>query len=461
MHLSLAMKLKEACILVVDDDESVLIAFRMLLKPEVKLLVTEKNPENLLVQLGRNRFDIIILDMNYKSALNTGNEGFFWLKKIKEHSAEISVIMITAYAEIDLAIRSIKEGAADFIVKPWRNDKVLETIVGVLSARTALTEPRSGVIKAQGALRANSALTSMVGGSELMQEVLFKIEKIAATDANVLILGENGTGKDMVARLIHERSARAGKAFISVDLGSLTESLFESELFGHKKGAFTDAREDRTGRMEEAAGGTLFLDEIGNISMYQQAKLLSVLQNKQVIRLGTNQVINLDFRLLTATNLPIYEMAGLDRFRKDLIYRINTVEIRLPPLRKRGSDIMLLADHYLTMYARQYKKSVSGFQEAAAAKLKAYPWPGNVRELQHTIERALIMTDHDSIGLKDLDFTQLSVPPSSPDSMQLKEIEKDTITRVIEKHKGNITQAAKELGITRTALYRRLNKYEL
>jgi len=455
------MKLKEASILVVDDDEAVLVAVKMLLKNEVRALVTEKNPENLLNQLAKVRYDLVILDMNYKSALNTGNEGFFWLKKIKDFSPGIIVIMITAYAEIDLAIRSMKEGAADFIVKPWRNEKVLETVQEVLLAKSdgevAKTDIKAGKAGAPG------DEVEMIGISEAMQEVKLKIEKIAATDANVLILGENGTGKDLVARLIHERSNRSGKPFVPVDLGSLTESLFESELFGHKKGAFTDAREDRTGRMEAAAGGTLFLDEIGNISMYQQAKLLSVLQNKQVIKLGTNQVIPLDFRLVSATNIPIYELAAESKFRKDLIYRINTVEIKLPPLRKRGKDILLLAAFYLKRYAGKYQRTATRFSDEATARLMSYLWPGNVRELQHTIERAVIMSDKEVIGLEDLDFTAIeaALPENGSDSLQLREIEKETIMKVIDMHKGNITQAAKELGLTRTALYRRLNKYDL
>lgn len=457
------MKLKDASLLIVDDDEAVLVAVKMLLKAEVACLVTEKNPENLLNQLAKTKFDLVILDMNYKSALNTGNEGFFWLNKIKNHSPEMLVIMITAYAEIDLAIRSMKEGAADFIVKPWRNERVIDTIMQALSGKLSGDKIKSSQPLTTSPISARPDYSGMIGSSELMEEVKIKIDKIAGTDANVLILGENGTGKDLVAKLIHERSNRSSKPFVAVDLGSLTETLFESELFGHKKGAFTDAREDRTGRMEAAEGGTLFLDEIGNISMYQQAKLLSVLQNKQVIRLGTNQVIPLDFRLISATNIPIYELAAESKFRKDLIYRINTVEIKLPPLRKRGKDILLLADFYLQKYALKHKRPAKSFDSEAIKTLMAYSWPGNVRELQHTIERAIIMSDHETLGVSDLDFTSIEqiIPESGSDTLKLKEIEKETIARVVDKHKGNITQAAKELGITRTALYRRLNKYDI
>ena len=457
------MNLKDASLLIVDDDEAVLIAVKMLLKAEVACLVTEKNPENLLNQLTKTKFDLVILDMNYKSALNSGNEGFFWLNKIKHHSPEMLVIMITAYAEIDLAIRSMKEGAADFIVKPWRNEKVVDTIKQVLSGKLIGDKTKQVLPSPVTLINSATDYNGMIGSSELMEEVKIKIDKIAGTDANVLILGENGTGKDLVARLIHERSNRSTKPFVAVDLGSLTETLFESELFGHKKGAFTDAREDRTGRMEAAEGGTLFLDEIGNISMYQQAKLLSVLQNKQVIRLGTNQVIALDFRLVSATNIPIYELAAESKFRKDLIYRINTVEIKLPPLRKRGKDILLLADFYLQKYANKHKRPAKGFDSEAIKTLMTYSWPGNVRELQHTIERAIIMSDREILGISDFDFTSIEqiIPESGSDSLQLKEIERETIARVVDKHKGNITQAAKELGITRTALYRRLNKYDI
>jgi len=457
------MKLKDSVILVVDDDEAVLVAVQMLLKPHVRKLVTEKNPENLHALLTREKFDAIILDMNYKSVMNTGNEGFYWLNKIRETEKDLVIIMITAYGDIDLAIRSLKEGAADFLIKPWRNEKVIETLTLALEKKQAtgqsLKDEKPKVPQSRVA-----GGTVMIGSSDIMQEVLYKIDKIGPTDANVLVLGENGTGKDLVARMLHERSHRAGKPFVAVDLGSLTETLFESELFGHKKGAFTDAREDRTGRMEAASGGTLFLDEIGNISLYQQAKLLSVLQNKQVIRLGTNQVIPIDIRLISATNVPIYELAAESKFRKDLIYRINTVEIKLPPLRSRGNDITLLANHFLKVFAAAYKKTVDCFDAEALQKLQRYSWPGNIRELQHTIERSLIMCDDNCIRAADIDFSTLeaNLPVlQHNESFRLKEIEKDAILKVIDKHKGNITQAARELGLTRTALYRRLSKHDL
>src|SRR3954464_6702874 len=333
------MSLKTASILVIDDDVDVLTAVRLLLKPEVKEIVTEKNPENLRSLLSKQDFDVILLDMNFNSSINTGNEGIFWLKKIHELKPDSCVIMITAYGDIDLAIRSLKEGAFDFVVKPWHNEKLIATIKEAIKRK----ETRGGSAPMQ---MSSIFDTELLGESELMQDIFYKIQKIAPTDANILILGENGTGKELIAKAIHHFSYRVSKPFIKVDVGALTESLFESELFGHKKGAFTDAREDRIGRFEAAEGGTLFLDEIGNISLHQQAKLLSVLQNRQVIRLGTNQPISIDIRLICATNLPLQELANESRFRKDLIYRINTVEMNIPSLRKRGNDIVLLARHF-------------------------------------------------------------------------------------------------------------------
>src|SRR5687767_11706597 len=453
------MLLKNACILAIDDDPDVLTAVRLLLKTEAKEVVTEKNPENLRWLLSKQTFDVILLDMNFNSSINTGNEGLFWLKKIKEFKSEAAVIMITAYGDIDLAVRSLKEGAADFVVKPWHNEKLLTTIKDAL-------HKAAGGVKTAG--RPNTGKDSqqnlLLGESEPMQDIFYKIEKIAPTDANILILGENGTGKDLIAKAIHQQSLRAGKPFVKVDVGALTESLFESELFGHKKGAFTDAREDRMGRFEAAAGGTLFLDEIGNISLHQQAKLLSVLQNRQVTRLGTNDAIPIDIRLICATNVPLSELANENRFRKDLIYRINTVEIMLPPLHKRGEDIILLAKHFSKLYSNKYLKPGLQFDERALDKLMHYHYPGNIRELQYTIERAVIMSDGDVLQSKDLIFSPIESPrvvESEPTEFKLSSIEKNTIMKVIEKHNGNISKAAKELGLTRTALYRRLSKYDI
>lgn len=452
------MILKKATVLIVDDDPDVLTAVKLLLKPEAREIITEKNPENLNWLLQRNEVDLILLDMNFNSAINTGNEGLYWLRKVKEWKPDVCVIMITAYGDIDLAVRSLKEGANDFVVKPWHNEKLINTIKDLLDKKEGGTKTTKTPVKS------TAGDTSILGESDVMQDIFYKVNKIAPTDANILILGENGTGKDLMAKAIHERSLRADKPFVKVDVGALTDTLFESELFGHKKGAFTDAREDRMGRFEEAQGGTLFLDEIGNISLQQQAKLLTILQNRQVTRLGTNRPVDVDIRLICATNVPLSELANENKFRKDLIYRINTVEINMPPLRRRNEDIVILARHFAKLYASKYLKPSMDFDTAAINKLKSYNFPGNVRELQYTIERAVIMADDNTLRPDDLIFSILETSTESvvdADNIPLSALEKNAILRVIEKHNGNITRAAKELGLTRTALYRRLSKYDI
>lgn len=453
------MNLKNASVLVIDDDLDVLTAVRLLLKTEASEVITEKNPENMRSLLSKRPFDLILLDMNFNSSINTGNEGLFWLRKLREFGSDAAVIMITAYGDIDLAVRSLKEGAADFVVKPWHNERLITTI------KEALKKNESKKGNGAYTATADSVIGSeLLGESEVMQDIFFKLVKIAPTDANILILGENGTGKDLIAKAIHQHSLRAEKPYIKVDVGALTETLFESELFGHKKGAFTDAREDRVGRFESGNGGTLFLDEIGNISLHQQAKLLSVLQNRQVTRLGANQSTPIDIRLICATNVPLTELANENKFRKDLIYRINTVEMMVPPLRKREDDIILLARHFDKIYTNKYMKPSHDFDAKAIEKLKSYHFPGNVRELQYTIERAVIMADGDVLQAKDLIFSPIeSGKPMSdePQELKLSTIEKNAILKVIEKHNGNISKAAKELGLTRTALYRRLSKYDI
>ena len=456
-QLTQTMNLKNASILVIDDDQDVLTAVRLLLKTEVKNVVTEKNPQNLRWLL-KDAYDVVLLDMNFTSSINTGNEGLFWLKEIRKIKSDVSVIMITAYGDIDLAVRSLKEGATDFVIKPWHNEKLLGII------KDALRKKENKVVPVSHQNGESVIGKELIGESEVMEEIFLKIGKIAPTDANILILGENGTGKDLIAKAIHQQSMRADKPFIKVDVGALTESLFESELFGHKKGAFTDAREDRIGRFEMANGGTLFLDEIGNISLHQQAKLLSVLQNRQISRIGSNEIIPIDIRLICATNVSLAELGNENRFRKDLIYRINTVEIMMPPLRKRGNDIILLARHFARLYSNKYMKIIPDFDKKAMEKLLSYNYPGNVRELQYTIERAVIMADEEVLQPKDLIFSPLETPSVSenePAELKLSAIEKNTILKVIEKHNGNITKAAKELGLTRTALYRRLSKYDI
>lgn len=447
------MHLKKASILVIDDDKDVLTAVSLLLKTEAAEVVTEHNPENIRRILTQRDFNLVLLDMNFKSPIHTGNEGLFWLKEIRKIRPDLDVIMITAYGSIDLAVRSLKEGATDFILKPWYNDKLIDHIREALGRKKPKEREQ----------HSKAPEGEIIGNSGEMQKLFIKINKIAPTDANVLILGENGTGKDLIARAIHQQSLRAQKPFVKVDVGALTESLFESELFGYKKGAFTDAREDREGRFEAANGGTLFLDEIGNISLHLQTKLLSVLQNRQVMRLGSNQPIPVDIRLICATNIPLEELANEARFRKDFVYRIHTVDLLVPPLRKRDGDIPLLARHFCKIYGEKYFKPHVSISEKALRKLMDYPFPGNVRELQYSIERAVIMCENDTLEPGDLIFLPLESPLAETEGKDLKlsSVEKNTILKVIEKNNGNISKAAKELGITRTALYRRLNKYEI
>ena len=450
------MVLKNATILVIDDDVDVLTALRLLLKPLVKEVVTEKNPSNITSQIERTSYDIIILDMNFNGLVNTGNEGIFWLNKIRKQKPETSVILMTAYADIDLAIRGLKEGASDFLMKPWKNEKIVETITTILSQKKSQNTQKK---------QFNSNTVEIIGNSDVMTDVFTKLKKVAPTDANVLILGENGTGKDLIARALHDNSNRKHQPFVKVDVGALTESLFESELVGYKKGAFTDAREDRKGRFEAAHGGTLFLDEIGNISLAQQARLLTVLQNRHVTPLGSNTSISIDIRLVCATNIDPQILADEKKFRKDLIYRINTVDIIAPPLRDRGTDITELAHHFVTLYAEKYNKSPFSFDSGFISKLKNHDFPGNVRELQYVLERAVIMTDGSVLKPEDLVFSSIERPSSATSittkSLNLDDLEKNAILNVLEKNKGNVSKSAKELGITRAALYRRLEKYEL
>lgn len=449
------MNLHDANILIVDDDKDVLTAVRFLLQPEVKSIRTETNPVLLNKLLTENNIDLVLLDMNFKSSINTGNEGIFWLKEIKKWKPDQAVIMITAYADIDLAIKSLKEGAADFVVKPWHNENLIGTLAETLRKQTGKTSPVNMDRKTD---------VEIVGDSESMQQLFYTLQKIAPTDANVLILGENGTGKDLIARYIYQLSLRNRQPFVKVDVGSLTETLFESELFGHKKGAFTDARSDRIGLIEAADKGTLFLDEIGNISLQQQAKLLTVLQNREVTRLGSNKPTPVDIRLITATNLPLYELANEERFRKDLIYRINTVEITVPPLRERGEDIILLTTYFLEKYKKKYLKHKLQLADSAKKKLMLYHYPGNVRELQYMIERGVIMAENETLKAEDITFSPIEQQKEASQSIptnNLEELEKVAIEQALQKHNGNISQVAKEVGLTRGALYRRLEKYGL
>lgn len=457
------MAMKKASILVVDDDQDLLTAVRMLLRPKISQVIVESNPENIIRILEQHPIDIVLLDMNFKSAINTGNEGLFWLAKIKNNYPNILVVMITAYGAVDLAVRSLKQGASDFIVKPWQNEHLLLTLETVLEE----TKQTKGQKKAKMSIAHPE--NELIGRSAVMEDLHYKIDKVAPTEANILILGENGTGKDLIAQALHHRSLRAKEPYIKVDVGALTETLFESELFGYKKGAFTDAREDRPGRFEAAHGGTLFLDEIGNISLQQQVKLLSVLQNRQVVPLGSFQPIPVDIRLLSATNVPLKTMGDESRFRKDLIYRINTVEIQVPPLRDRGEDMLLLANHFLDFYNQKYNKHIEGLEHNAIQKLKTYHFPGNVRELQYSIERAVIMAEQASIQGSDILFSPIeqtvsgegTIPMAISANQSLEEMERNAIQSAIERYSGNISKAARELGLTRAALYRRMEKYNI
>lgn len=453
------MTLKNASILIVDDDPDVLTAVKLLLRPQVKEVVIERFPENLREILTKTNFDLVLMDMNFKASVNTGNEGLYWLRHIRGWSPQSAVIMITAYGDIELAVKSMKEGARDFIIKPWHNHKLLQIIKEVI-------ENKPWPEKETSEIKQNELTSGLLGRSEPMQDLFMILQKVAPTDANVLLTGENGTGKDLVAQALHHYSLRKAKPFVKVDLGAISPGLFESELFGHKKGAFTDAHQDRIGYFESAHQGTIFLDEITNTPISGQAKLLTVLQNKQLMKVGTSQLVDVDVRVIAATNAYLPELIEKNLFRKDLYYRINTVEIHLPPLRERTEDIPLLAGHFLNKYAAKYFKQIHGFEDKALEKLISYAFPGNVRELQYTIERAVIMSDTEQVEARDIIFNQEQPRPgttvsSSAPVTNLGEVEKQTILKVIEKHHGNITQAAKELGLTRTALYRRLHKYDL
>ncbi len=455
---------KQGKLLIVDDDEDVLTAARLFLKQHVASVHTEKNPEKIPFLLTNESYDVILLDMNYTRDATSGKEGFHWLNKIMEIDPSAVVILITAYGDIDMAVRAIKEGAMDFITKPWQNEKLLATVNAALNLRRSRIQVTS-LRQQQQQLSADldQPFHDMIGTSPAMREVFGIIEKVAKTDANILIIGENGTGKELVARAIHRQSERANEVFISVDMGSITETLFESEMFGHVKGAFTDAKQEKPGRFEVASGGTLFLDEIGNISLQQQSKLLTVLQNREVYRVGSNTPRPIDIRLLCATNMPIHEMVDKNKFRQDLLYRINTVEIHVPPLRERVEDIPLMVEHFISLYSQRYRKNIKRCDPAALKKLEKYSWPGNIRELQHAVERAIIMSDTEVLQPQDflLHRSEHAEYGTHAESFKLDDVEKITILKAIDKHEGNISKAAKELGLTRASLYRRLEKYGL
>ena len=449
-------------ILIIDDEHDILLTARLFLKQHFTIVQTESDPKKLTKILEDETFDVILLDMNFSIGSTSGKEGLHFLNTILARDPSVPVILMTAYGDVELAVKAIKEGAFDFVLKPWENEKLLATVLAAFQLRGTkleVKELRSREKVLSDDLKKGS--TGFIGSSLAMKKVFADIEKVASTDANILILGENGTGKELVARALHDRSLRAAEPFISVDLGAISDSLFESELFGHVKGAFTDAREDRAGRFEIANKGTLFLDEIGNLSLPLQSKLLTVIQNRQVTRVGSNKNIPVNIRLVCATNANIYDMVARNIFRQDLLYRINTVEIHLPPLRERGEDIILLSEHFLELYGRKYNKPKMRFSPTTLKKLEKYHWPGNVRELQHAVERAVIMSDSNIIQPSDFSFSLPDSKGSEKQSINLEEVERNAIKKVISKHGGNISHAARELGLTRAALYRRIEKYGL
>jgi len=458
------MSEKTGKILAVDDNEDILFALKLLLKNHVELIQTETNPEKIPEYLHSESFDVILLDMNFTKDAISGQEGFDWLSKIMEIDPDAVVVFITAYGDAEKAVKAIKLGATDFVLKPWQNEKLLATISSAIKLRRSKSEAND-LRKKQKEISAiqDQPFHEFIGNSPEMQQVFSTINKVAKTDANVLILGENGTGKELVARALHRNSLRKDEVFISVDLGSIAETLFESELFGHMRGAFTDAKKDKPGRFEIASGGTLFLDEIGNLSLPMQAKLLTVLERREITRVGANKPSPIDVRLICATNNDIHQMIQNESFRQDLLYRVNTVEIHLPPLRDRVSDIPLLAEHFLGVYSKKYRKRIKGINTDAMRKLNQYPWPGNVRELQHALERAVIMSDSDTLQPDDflLSTRNEKVAEIEIDTYNLDEVEKNIIVKVLKQNQGNVTQAATVLGLTRTSLYRRMEKYGL
>jgi DNA-binding NtrC family response regulator len=449
----------DAKILVVDDNKSVLSALEILLQFEYKSVQTLFNPNQISSFPNMEEMDIVLLDMNFSAGVNTGNEGLFWLNEIKKKSPNTSVIMMTAYGAVDLAVKALKQGASDFVLKPWNNERLMTTVRSAYELRKSKQEIHN-LKKKESNLKQviNEDKNFIIGQSKALSSVLNLVAKVAKTDVNVLITGENGTGKELIARELHRLSARKNEVFIGVDMGSIAENLFESELFGHVKGSFTDAKEDRAGKFEAAHQGTLFLDEIGNLSLQMQAKLLSSIQNRAVVRVGSNTSSQVDIRLVCATNCNLEQMVADGLFREDLLYRINTIHIEVPPLREREGDVLVLADFFLKKFAHKYDKPGLRINNVAQEKLMEYQWPGNVRELQHTMERAVILSDGNV--LKPTDFLLHAKPMQSLDHqpLTLNEMEQQMILRALDQHDGNYSAAAEQLGISRQTLYNKLKK---
>jgi DNA-binding NtrC family response regulator len=453
------MQNQKGNILVIDDNKSILSALEILLTPEFNVVTLLSNPNQITSELKKKVYNLVILDMNFSAGVNTGNEGIYWLERIKETNPEISVVMITAYGDINMAVKALKSGASDFILKPWDNEKLLATLKLAIQLNLSKMEvqqlkERETVLKNE----INRDQRFIIGSSPQLMSVLNLVRKVAKTDANVLITGENGTGKELIAQEIHRLSTRAKEVLVSVDMGALSETLFESELFGHMKGSFTDAHENRQGKFEIADKGTLFLDEIGNLSFHLQAKLLAVIENRKFSRIGSNQLIPTNIRLICATNRNLETMVHEGLFREDLLYRINTIQIELPPLRDRGNDIFVLAEFFLKKYAYKYNKPNLKINQQAHEKLLKYSWPGNIRELQHTIEKAVILSESTVIKPDDLYLKHNSSFNTGSSFTTLEEMEKQMIQQALEKNNGNFTAAADQLGITRQTLYNRFKK---
>lgn len=445
----------DAKILIIDDNKSVLSALEILLQFEYKTVTSLSNPNQISSFPDLTSYDIVMLDMNFTAGINTGNEGLFWLREIKKKAPLISVIMMTAYGEIDLAVTALKEGAMDFILKPWDNEKLLTTIKAAYSLSKYHKKSKSVNQEVENNTKDHNYI---IGKSKALTNILNLVQKVAKTDVNVLITGENGTGKDLIARELHKTSARNNQVFINVDLGSISESLFESELFGHLKGSFTDAKEDRIGKFEAAKGGTLFLDEIGNLSLQVQAKLLSAIQNKSVVKVGSNKTIPVDIRLICATNCNLEKMVADGLFREDLLYRINTIQMDVPPLRERDNDILVLADFYLNKFMNKYGKEGFSLDQSAKQKLMSYTWPGNIRELLHAIERAVILSDDILLKASDFIFNSKLTQPTETVPDTIEEMEMFMINNALNQNDGNYSAAAEQLGISRQTLYNKTKK---
>jgi DNA-binding NtrC family response regulator len=450
-------------LLIVDDHKQVLKALVQLLEPEFESVTGISNPNQITSYINKDEYDVILLDMNFSAGVNTGNEGIYWLSRILKSDPLAAVVMITAYSDVNLAVRAIKEGATDFVVKPWDNDKLIVTMQTAFKLRQSKVENKKlrerqkqinkGIIKKDGPL---------IGKSQSMEKVLKVLNKVARTDANVLVLGENGTGKELIVKEIHNNSRRVEEVFISIDIGTITETLFESEMFGHVKGAFTDAREDKTGWFETASGGTLFLDEIGNLSLTMQSKMLTAIQNRVIFKVGSKIPIPFDIRLVCATNKNLEELVVKNLFREDLYYRINTIVIELPPLRDRDEDIVLLAEHFLKEYAGKYGKFNLKFSSKTLDKLMKYNWPGNVRELRHTIEKAVILCDSEILMPEDFIISQSTQHPSlNQKPATFAEIEKQALQIALNNNNGSVLKASRELEIARQTMYNKMQKYNL